>query len=94
MIRLSNFLVNRIVADSGFAIIGVTETGQPFYHGDTEKLFHITQVSASYNNRDLGIVSEPTWSITFGDAVPIVKPTIKLGTLHIPFEQEMLENIA
>lgn len=91
MIKLSDFLVNRLIATSGSAILGVTETGKPFYHGETEKLLHITQGSASYNNNGLGKVSKPTWPITFGEAVPYVKPVIKLGTLYIPFEQEMLE---
>ena len=90
MIKLSNFLVNKIIAGSGSVFVGVTETGQPFYHGDTERLYHITQGSVIYNNKDIGMVSKPTWPITFGDAVPFVKPTIKLGTLHIPFEHEML----
>lgn len=90
MTRISDFLINRIIAKSGSAIVGITETGQPFYHGDAEKIFMITQGSASYNNKELGMVSKPTWPITFGDAVPFVKPTIKIGTLYIPFEQEML----
>ncbi len=90
MVKLSNFLVNKIIAGSGSVIVGVTETGQPYYNGDTERQFHITQGSVIYNNKDIGVVSEPTWPVTFGDAVPFVKPVIKLGTLHIPFEQEML----
>lgn len=94
MLKISDFLVNQIVAKGGSAIAGVTETGQLFYHGETERLFQITQCSAFYNDMDLGGRSKPTWPIAFGDAVPFVVPTIKLGTLYIPFEQEMIEDRA
>jgi hypothetical protein len=90
MIRFSNFLVDRVIAGSGSVIVGVTETGQPFYSGDTERIYQITHGSVSYNDKNIGAVSKPTWPIAFGDAVPFSKPTIKLGTLHIPFEPEML----
>jgi hypothetical protein len=46
------------------------------------------------NGEDLGDVSSPTWPVEFGDAVPFVQPVIKLGTLYIPYEQEMMENSA
>jgi len=91
MVGLSNLLINRIIAKTGSAFLGVTETGQPFYHGETEKIFHITQGSAQYNKKDLGMITNPTWPITFGDAVPFHRPILKLGNLRIPFEQEMLE---
>jgi hypothetical protein len=86
--------VNQIVARGGSVIAGVTETGQPFYHGDTERLFQITACSAADNNVDLGGRSQPTWPITFGDAVPYVVPVLKLGTLYIPFAPEMIADRA
>lgn len=91
MVKLSDFLINGIIAKSGSAILGTTETGQPFYHGETERILHITQGSAYYNKKELGKITNPTWPITFGDAVPFFKPIIKLGSLYIPFEQEMLD---
>jgi hypothetical protein len=42
------------------------------------------------NGEDIGTFTSPTWSIEFGDAVPFIKPVIKLGTLYIPFEQDMV----
>jgi hypothetical protein len=94
MLKLSDFLVNRIVAKGGSAIAGVTETGQPFYHGDTERLFQISACSAAHNGLDLGGRSRPTWPVTFGDAVPYVVPVLKVGTLYIPFAPAMLATSA
>ena len=89
---ISNFLVNFLVAKGGSVLVGKTETGQPFYHGETERLFQVIGGSISLNGEDIGTVTSPTWSIEFGDAVPFFKPVVKLGTLYIPFEQGMLED--
>jgi hypothetical protein len=94
MIAISNFLVNSLVAKGGSALLGKTETGQPFYHGDTERLFEIVSGSVSLNGEDIGTVTSPTWVIEFGDAVPYFKPVVKLGTLYIPFEPDMVEDSA
>jgi len=91
MVAASNFLVNSLVAKGGSALVGKTETGQPFYHGDTERLFQVVGGAISLNGEDIGMVTNPTWPIKFGDAVPFFKPVVKLGTLYIPFEQDMLE---
>lgn len=91
MLAVSNFLVNLLAAKSGASLLGTTETGQPFYHGDAEKLFIITGGSLSLNSENLGTITQPTWQIEFGDAVPYYNPVLKLGTLFIPFEQNMLE---
>jgi hypothetical protein len=90
MVTISNFLVNLLAAKGGSALVGKTETGQPFYHGETERLFQVIGGSISLNGEDIGTFTSPTWSIEFGDAVPFVKPVIKLGTLYIPFEQDMI----
>jgi hypothetical protein len=92
MITISNFLVNLLVAKGGSSLVGKTETGQPFYNADTERLFQVIGGSISLNGEDIGTFTSPTWSIEFGDAVPFVKPVIKLGTLYIPFEQEMVKD--
>jgi hypothetical protein len=94
MVAVSNFLVNLLVAKRGSVLVGKTETDQPFYHGETERLFQVTGGSISLNGEDIGTFSKPTWPIEFGDAVPYVKPVLKLGTLYIPFEQNMLEESA
>lgn len=94
MVTVSNFLVNLLVAKGGSVIVGKTETDQPFYHGDTERLFQVIGGSISLNGEDIGTFTSPTWSIEFGDAVPYVKPVFKLGTLYIPFEQDMVEESA
>jgi len=94
MVAISNFLVNSLVAKGGSVLLGKTETGQPFYHGDTERLFQVVGGSISLNGEDIGEVTHPTWSIEFGDAVPYFKPVVKLGTLYIPFEKSMLEKSA
>lgn len=39
-------------------------------------------------------VSRPTRSTAFSDAIPSVQPVIKLGALHIPYEEEMLKDNA
>ena len=54
---------------------------------DKRILFADTQASSEN-------VSSPTWSIEFGDAIPSVQPVIKLGTLYIPYEEEMLKDSA
>jgi len=94
MVAVSNFLVNLLVAKGGSALVGKTETGQPFYHGETERLFQVVGGSISLNGEDIGTFTSPTWSIEFGDAVPFVKPVVKLGTLYIPFEEDMVKDSA
>ncbi|MEJ2756980.1 MAG: hypothetical protein P8046_00735 [Anaerolineales bacterium] len=94
MLAVSNFLLNILVAKKGSHLLGDTETGQPFYHGDTEKLFSVTGGSMSLNGDDIGTFTHPTWRVEFGDAVPYYNPVLKLGTLFIPFEQNMLEKDA
>ncbi len=86
--------MNALVAKGGSVLVGKTETGQPFYHGDTERLFQVAGGSLSLNGEDIGTVSEPTWSIAFGDAVPYNRAVIKLGTLYIPYEQTMVAESA
>jgi hypothetical protein len=92
MVAITNFLVNSLVAKGGSVLLGKTETGQPFYHGDAERLFQVLSGSVSLNGEDLGTFTNPTWSIEFGDAVPYFIPVVKLGTLYIPFEQDMLRD--
>ena len=89
VITASNFLVNLLATKGGLTLLGKTETGQPFYQGDTERLFKVRGGSISLNGEDIGIFTSPTWSIEFGDAVPYIKPVVKLGTMYIPFEREM-----
>jgi hypothetical protein len=90
VVSVSNFLVNALAAGGGSLIIGRTETGQPFYPGDTERLFQVVSGSITLNREELGKPTHPTWPIEFGDAVPYYNPVIKLGTLYIPFDQSML----
>jgi hypothetical protein len=94
MVAISNFLVNLLVAKGGSIILGKTETGQPYYNGAAERLFHVMKGSATLNGKDLGEVSSPTWPVEFGDGVPFVQPVIKLGTLYIPYEKEMMKDNA
>jgi hypothetical protein len=94
LVAISNFLVNLFVAKGGSTLLGKTETGQPFYNGAADRLFNVIQGSATLNGEELGEVSSPTWPVEFGDAVPFVQPVIKLGTLYIPYEEEMLEDSA
>jgi hypothetical protein len=91
MVALSNFLVNLLVAKGGSTLVGKTETDQPFYHGETERLFQVIGGSLSLNGEDHGTFTKPTWPIEFGDAVPYVRPVLKLGTLYIPFKQDMFK---
>lgn len=86
MIAVSNFLVNLLIARGGSAIVGKTETGQPFYHGASDRVMLVKKAFATMNGKDLGHVSGPTWPVEFGDAVPFIQPVIKLGTLYIPYE--------
>ncbi|MEA1976563.1 MAG: hypothetical protein U9N80_01535 [Chloroflexota bacterium] len=92
MVAISNFLVSMLVAKGGSALYGKTETGQLFYNGAADRLFRVSRGSATLNGDDLGEVSSPTWPVEFGDAVPFVQPVIKLGTLYIPYEKEMLKD--
>jgi hypothetical protein len=94
MVAISNFLVNSLVAKGGSTMFGKTETGQPFYNGAADRLFRVSKGSATLNGEDFGDVSSPTWPVEFGDAVPFVQPVIKLGTLYIPYEKEMMEDSA
>jgi hypothetical protein len=94
MVAVSNFLVNSLVAKGGSVLLGRTETGRLFYHGETERLFHVVGGSISLNGEDMGTFTSPTWSIKFGDAIPFYKPVVKLGTLYIPFEPDMIEDSA
>jgi hypothetical protein len=91
VVAVSNFLVNALAAGGGSVLVGRTETGQPFYQGETERLFQVVGGSISLNGEDIGTPTSPSWSIEFGDAVPFFKPVVKLGTLYIPFEQEMVD---
>jgi hypothetical protein len=54
----------------------------------------IKKGSATMNGKSLGEVSSPTWPVEFGDGIPYVQPVIKLGTLYIPFSEEMLKESA
>jgi hypothetical protein len=94
IVAVSNFFVNLLVAKGSSRIVGATETGQPFYHGAAERVMRVQGGSATMDGEDLGVVSRPTWPVTFGDGVPFVQPTMKLGTLYVPFEEEMLESRA
>ena len=94
MVAVSNFLVNSLVAKGGSVLLGKTETGQLFYHGETERLFLVAGGSLSLNGVDMGTFTSPTWPIEFGDAIPFFKPVVKLGTLYIPFEPAMVEDCA
>ena len=90
MVAVSNFLVNLLIARGGSAMVGKTETGQPFYHGAADRVMQVKKGSATMNGGDLGHVSSPTWPVEFGDAIPFFQPAIKLGTLYIPYEKGML----
>jgi len=90
MIGISNLLVNLFVAKNGSKIFGKTETGMPYYHGKTDRLFVISQGSANINGKDIGTVSTPTWSLTFGDSVPFYNPVMKIGNLHIPYKDDLM----
>ena len=94
MVATSNFLVNLLVTKGGTTVLGKTETGQPYYTGAADRLMLVKKGSATMNGNDLGDVSSPTWPVEFGDAIPSVQPVIKLGTLYIPYEEEMIENSA
>ncbi len=91
ILAISDFLVNLLVAKQGSKIFGKTEKGKPYYHGATDRLFTITRGSATLNGKTLGNVTAPTWPLEFGDSVPFLQPVIKIGNLHIPFKNEMLE---
>jgi hypothetical protein len=92
MLAISNFLVNLLATEGGAIMFGKTETGQPFYNGSADRLMLVKTGSAMMNGEDLGHVSSPTWPVEFGDAIPYVQPVIKLGTLYIPYAEEMLED--
>ena len=90
MVAISNFLLNALVTKGGAMMFGKTETGKPFYNGSAERLMLVEKGSAMMDGKDLGEVSKPTWPVEFGDAIPYVQPVIKLGTLYIPFTEELL----
>jgi hypothetical protein len=90
VIEISNFLVNLLVAKKGSKIYGRTETGMPYYHGATDRLFTINQGSLNINDEEMGTVTNPTWSLTFGDSVPFYNSVIKIGNLHIPYNDDLL----
>ena len=69
--------------------MGKTETGQPFYLGAAERLMLVQRGSAVSNGEELGHVTSPTWPVEFGDGVPFVQAVLKLGTLLIPYEEEL-----
>jgi hypothetical protein len=94
MIAATDFFVDLFVAKGGSRMVGRTETGQPFYNGAAERVMRIEGGTATMDGEDLGVVSRPTWPVTFGDGVPFVQPVFKLGTLYVPFEEEMLESRA
>lgn len=94
MVAISNFLVNLLATKGGAIMFGKTETGQPFYNGSVDRLMLVKKGSAMMNGEDLGHVSSPTWPVEFGDAIQYVQPVIKLGTLYIPYAEEMLEDSA
>jgi len=90
MVTISNLLANLLVTKGGMKMVGNTETGQPFYHGATDRLMIVQKGSTIMDGKDLGDISRPTWPVEFGDAIPIFQPVIKLGTLYIPYEKDML----
>jgi len=94
MVATLNFLVNLLVTRGGSTVFGKTETGQPFFTGSADRLMIVKKGFATMDGKDLGEVSSPTWPIEFGDAGPSIQPVIKLGTLYIPYEEEMLEDNA
>lgn len=90
VVALSNFLLNVLVTKGGAMMFGKTETGKPFYNGSADRLMLVEKGSAMMDGKDLGEVSKPAWPVKFGDAIPYVQPVIKLGTLYIPFTEELL----
>ena len=94
MAGLSDFFVNLLVAKGGSKMVGRTETDQPFYNAASERVMRIARGSGTMNCEKLGVVSPPTWPVEFGDGVPYMRSAIKLGTLYVPFEEEMLESRA
>jgi hypothetical protein len=94
MVAFSNFLVNWLVTKGGLVVLGKTETDQLFYTGAADRILLIREGSATLNDRDLGDVSSRTWLVEFGDVIPPVRPVIRLGTLYLPYEKEMLRESA
>ncbi len=90
-LAISDFLVNLLVAGQGSRMYGKTETGMPYYHGATERLLTVTSGSARLDGTELGEVCSPTWDVEFGDSVPFAHPVVKIGSLHIPYDDEMLK---
>jgi hypothetical protein len=90
MVSLSNFLVNLLATKGGLTVFGKTETGQPFYTGAVDRLMFIKDGTATLNGNDLGDVSSPTWQPEFGDVIPPVRSVIRLGTLYLPYDDEMI----
>jgi hypothetical protein len=90
VLTASNFLLNLLVARGGATLLGRTETGQLFYNGHTDSLFQVLSGSVSLNGESLGTVTNPTWPIEFGDATPFYNPVLRLGTLYIPFEHDLI----
>ena len=89
MAAVTSLLVNFLVTKGDMTLFGVTETGQPFYAGVSEKLKLIDHGSASVNGMDLGFITSPTWPLQFGDFIPCIQPVIRWGTLFIPYEENM-----
>jgi hypothetical protein len=85
VVAVSNFLVDLLVARGGSVLLGRTETGQPYYNGETEHLYLVKGGAATLNGQDLGSFTTPTWALEFGDGVPYTQPVLKIGTLYIPF---------
>jgi hypothetical protein len=88
VVAVSNFLVDLLVARGGSVLLGRTETGQPYYNGETEHLYLVRGGSATLNGQDLGSFTSPTWSLKFGDGVPYTQPVLKIGTLYIPYPEQ------
>jgi hypothetical protein len=60
MVAISNFLLNLLVTKGGAIMVGKTETGQPYYVGEADRLMLVEKGSATMNGVDLGEVSSPT----------------------------------
>jgi hypothetical protein len=50
----------------------------------------VKKSSAMMNEKDLGIISRPTWPVTFDDAIPSVHPLMKLVNLYVRYAGKML----
>jgi len=87
MIRFANKLTSSWVAKGKSVTAGHTDTGQPFFVGETDLLYLIKDGNAQLNGNSLGRVCPPSRKVGFGEFEAVPQAYVIVGTLYLPYSR-------